>query len=75
MGSLFNNKLNNYCWSKEIIGFYATSQCLGLLLDYTEFVLYAMFMFGSGVLRFLDTYKYYLPHICIYNNNIFFSKK
>ena len=38
------------------------TQCLGFLLDYNEFVLYAMFML-------FYTPIFPLPHICMYDDN------
>ena len=46
MGSLLKNNSNNYFWSKIIIDFYATSQCIGFLLGYTE--LFYMLCLCSG---------------------------
>ena len=57
------------------------TQCLGFLLDYNEFVLYASLRFGGITFLFLKhafgtglissgkTYKYSHPHICIYIYN------
>ena len=55
---------------------YVTLRSLGFLSDFTEIrFMLLLFMFWSGVLRFLYIYKYSLPHICIYNRLFNFYTK
>ena len=54
MQGLFKEKLNIDVWSKDTFIFLPHTQCLGILSDYTEFVLYATPGFHNFNLRILN---------------------
>ena len=60
MASLFNKQIidSSLCL--------VAPQSLGLLLDYTGFVLYTMFMFGDRGFQVHDIYKYSLPNMFVH---------